>query len=220
MKRAVEVANIVQVDRFRCTIDFSKNIVPGLFWYMLILLNYTTKFKIVQRHKSFIQHPQNNIHAKYSKMPTNYNLVRSAIADYLQDTFIIQTVQGRLDEEMKVDGWISLILRNRECIILKFCNGIFMNEVYMLNDDKVLKAFCNDSFSDSYCCVKRLEDGIIDLDHGTRFEGKVLYGIPFGYGKMYDDDGILVYKGIMINWKRFGYGTSYHNNGCIGRILV
>ena len=30
---------------------------------------------------------------------------------------------------------------------------------------------------------------------------------------MYDDDGLLIYKGIMINWKRFGYGTSYHNNG-------
>ena len=24
---------------------------------------------------------------------------------------------------------------------------------------------------------------------------------------MYDDDGFLLYKGIMINWKRFGYGT-------------
>ena len=32
---------------------------------------------------------------------------------------------------------------------------------------------------------------------------------------MYDDDGFLLYKGIMINWKRFGYGTSYHNNGLI-----
>ena len=32
---------------------------------------------------------------------------------------------------------------------------------------------------------------------------------------MYDDDGILLYKGIMIDWKRFGYGTSYHNNGLI-----
>ena len=32
---------------------------------------------------------------------------------------------------------------------------------------------------------------------------------------MYDDDGFLVYKGIMINRKRFGYGTSYHNNGLI-----
>ena len=65
------------------------------------------------------------------------------------------------------------------------------------------------------------------MEHGSRFEGLILtekekekenegkIGIPFGYGEMYDDDGILVYKGIMINWKRFGYGTSYHNNGCI-----
>ena len=42
-------------------------------------------------------------------------------------------------------------------------------------------------------------------------EGKI--GIPFGYGEMYDDDGLLLYKGIMIDWKRFGYGTSYHDNG-------
>ena len=62
----------------------------------------------------------------------------------------------------------------------------------------------------------------MDLDHGTRFEGLVLkdekegkMGIPFGYGEMYDDDGLLLYKGIMINWKRFGYGTSYHDNGLI-----
>ena len=59
----------------------------------------------------------------------------------------------------------------------------------------------------------------MDLDHGSRFEGLILIenklGIPFGYGEMYDDDGILVYKGIMINWKRFGYGTSYHDNGAI-----
>ena len=32
---------------------------------------------------------------------------------------------------------------------------------------------------------------------------------------MYDDNGLLLYKGIMINWKRFGYGTSYHDNGLI-----
>ena len=59
------------------------------------------------------------------------------------------------------------------------------------------------------------------MDHGTRFEGLVLtekegkIGIPFGYGEMYDDDGLLIYKGIVINWKRFGYGTSYHDNGCV-----
>ena len=60
-------------------------------------------------------------------------------------------------------------------------------------------------------------EGIIDLDSGTRFEGKLLkegeIGIPFGFGEMYDDDGKLMYKGIMINWERFGYGVSYHDNG-------
>ena len=32
---------------------------------------------------------------------------------------------------------------------------------------------------------------------------------------MYDDDGLSVYEGIMLNWKRFGYGVSYHNNGLV-----
>ena len=47
------------------------------------------------------------------------------------------------------------------------------------------------------------------MDSGTRFEGRLLkegeIGIPFGFGEMYDDDGKLIYKGIMINWKREGY---------------
>ena len=125
-----------------------------------------------------------------------------------------------------VDGWISLILSNRECEVLQFDNGVFMNQGFVLNEQKVLKVFGNHqigtiSYNEEQLIV--VEEGIVDLDHGSRFEGLVLIekekegkiGIPFGYGEMYDDDGILVYKGIMINWKRFGYGTSYHNNGLI-----
>ena len=62
-------------------------------------------------------------------------------------------------------------------------------------------------------------EDIADLDYGSRFEGSILpendgkKKIPFGYGEMYDDNGVLLYKGTMINWKRFGYGTSYHDNG-------
>ena len=37
-------------------------------------------------------------------------------------------------------------------------------------------------------------------------------GIPFGFGCMYDDDGLLVYKGIMIDWKRTGWGVRYRDN--------
>ena len=154
------------------------------------------------------------------------DFVNSAISNYHIDSSMIQNVQGRLIENWRVDGWISLILSNREYIVLLFNNGIFMNEGFVVNDEKVLKVFGNHQFGAiSYNEEEqstRVEEGIVDLDHGSRFEGLVLkdekegkIGIPFGYGEMYDDDGLLLYKGIMINWQRFGYGRSYHNNGLI-----
>ena len=96
-----------------------------------------------------------------------------------------------------------------------------MNQGFVVNDQKVLKVFGNHQFGDiSYNeqqSTRVVVEGIVDLDHGSRFEGLILkegkMGIPFGYGEMYDDNGLLLYKGIMINWKRFGYGTSYHDNG-------
>ena len=151
------------------------------------------------------------------------NFVNSVIDNYHIDSSIIQNVQGRLNEKWKADGWISLTLSNRECVVLKFNNGVFMNEGFVVNDEKVLKVFGNHQIGDiSYNEEEqstRVVEGIVDLDHGSRFEGLVLtegkIGIPFGYGEMYDDDGLLMYKGIMINWKRFGYGTSYHDNGFV-----
>ena len=147
------------------------------------------------------------------------NFVNSTINNYHIDSTFIQKVQGCLDKEWKVDGWISLLLSNKECVVLEFNNGVFMNEGFVVNDEKVLKVFENHQIGDISYSDGLIVKGIIDLDHGTRFEGKVLkngiIGIPFGYGEMYDDDGLLLYKGIMINWKRFGYGTSYHDNGLV-----
>ena len=153
------------------------------------------------------------------------DFVNAAISNYHIDSFIIQNVQGCLGKEMKVNGWISLILSNKEFVVLKFNNREFMNQGFVVNDQKVLKVFGNHQFGDiSYNEQQstRVVEGIVDLDHGSRFEGLVLkdekegkMGIPFGYGEMYDDNGLLIYKGIMINWKRFGYGTSYHDNGLI-----
>ena len=51
------------------------------------------------------------------------DFINSVIDDYHIDSSIVQSVQGCLGKEMKVDGWISLILSNRECVILKFDNG-------------------------------------------------------------------------------------------------
>ena len=134
-----------------------------------------------------------------------------------------KNVQGCLNKEMKVDGWISLLLSYRECVVLKFNNGVFMNEGFVVNDEKVLKVLGNHQIGDISHNEEQsivVVEGIVDLDHGSRFEGLVLsddkegkIGIPFGFGEMYDDDGLLLYQGIMINWRRFGYGTSYHDNG-------
>ena len=155
-------------------------------------------------------------------MPNIADFVNSVIDNYHIDSIAVQNVQGRLNKEMKPNGWISLILSNRECVVLKFNNGVFMNQGFVVNDEKVLKVFGNHQIGDiSYSEQQstRVVEGIVDLDHGSRFEGLVLkegqIGIPFGYGEMYDDNGLLLYKGIMINWKRFGYGTSYHDNGLI-----
>ena len=151
--------------------------------------------------------------------------VNSAINYYHVDSSAIQVVQGCLGKEMKPNGWISLILSNKEFVVLQFNSGVFMNEGFVVNDQKVLKVFGNHQIGDiSYNEEQSIvvEEGIVDLDHGSRFEGLILkdekegkMGIPFGYGEMYDDDGLLLYKGIMINWQRFGYGTSYHDNGLV-----
>ena len=147
------------------------------------------------------------------------DFVKSAISNYHIDSTTIQNVQVCLGKEMKVDGWISIILSNREYVVLKFNNEIYVNEGFVVNDEKVLKVFGNHQIGDISYSDGEVEEGILDLDHGSRFEGLVLkegkMGIPFGYGEMYDDDGLLLYKGIMIDWKRFGYGTSYHDNGLV-----
>ena len=74
-----------------------------------------------------------------------------------------------------------------------------MNEGFVVNDQKVLKVIGNHQIGAiSYREQQsiRVEEGIVDLDHGSRFEGLVLKdekeGIPFGYDEMYDDDGLLL----------------------------
>ena len=154
-----------------------------------------------------------------------FDFLNSATINKSIDNSIFQNVQACLNKEMKVDGWISFIIDKKTCIIMKFNNGIFVNQGYVLSRDKILVVFENSETCNISNKVDSIESGIVDLEHGSRFVGLILIekekenegkiGIPFGYGEMYDDDGILVYKGIMINWKRFGYGTSYHNNGAI-----
>ena len=76
------------------------------------------------------------------------DFVNSAINDYHIDSSIIQNVQGLLYRKWKVDGWISLMLSNRECVVLKFNNGVNMKEGYAEDEEKVLKVFGNQQIGD------------------------------------------------------------------------
>ena len=50
------------------------------------------------------------------------DFVNSFIVGYSVDSSIIQNVQAYLNEKWEVDGWISLILSNGECAMLRFNN--------------------------------------------------------------------------------------------------
>ena len=76
------------------------------------------------------------------------DFVNSVINNYHIDSIAIQNVQGRLNEKRRVDGWISLILTTKECVVLKFNNGVFMNQGFVVNDQKVLKVLGNHQFGD------------------------------------------------------------------------
>lgn len=53
--------------------------------------------------------------------------------------------------------------------------------------------------------------GIIDLSiSGSRWEGYCVAGKPFGYGMLFDDDNILIYKGFLYDSSRVCYGISYY----------
>ena len=118
-----------------------------------------------------------SIHIYSISMQNIADFVNIAINNYHIDSSLINSLQGRLNNERKADGWISLILSNRERVVLKFNNGEFMNEGFVVNDQKVLKVVGNHQIGDiSYNEEQstRLEEGIVDLDHGSRFEGLVL----------------------------------------------
>ena len=74
------------------------------------------------------------------------DFVNSSIDNYCIDGATIQNVETRVGEEMKVNGWILLILSTKECVTLKYNNGVYTNEGYVLSDEKVLKVLGNKEY--------------------------------------------------------------------------
>ena len=54
---------------------------------------------------------------------------------------------------------------------------------------------------------------IIDFNaNGRRWEGYVKSGKPFGYGKLYDDEGRKEYEGFMLGEMKFCFGIEYYSD--------
>lgn len=49
-----------------------------------------------------------------------------------------------------------------------------------------------------------------DYDTGRRWEGNVLSNQPFGFGKGFDENGILTYEGFILDGKKVCFGTVYY----------
>ena len=143
------------------------------------------------------------------------DIANSFGVDVGKESIVVQEIEGRVNKEGKPIGWLLLLINDGKCIALNYNNGEKLIEGYLLNKNMVMKVLRSEETGHVSCYEESITEGIVDLDHGTRFEGYVLKesGIPFGFGSMFDDDGILVYKGILINWKRFGYGVSYCDIG-------
>ena len=91
------------------------------------------------------------------------NFIVSSINYCSIDSSLIQNLHACINEEMKVDGWISLILSNREGVVLKFNNGVFLKEGYVLNDEKVLKVLGNGTVAEISCNKESMVEGIVDV---------------------------------------------------------
>ena len=141
-------------------------------------------------------------------MSPTFDFLNSATINKSIDNSIFQNVQACLNKEMKVDGWVSFIIDKNTCITLKFNNGIFVNQGYVLSRDKILVVFENSETCNISNKVDSIESGIVDLDHGSRFEGLILIekekenegkiGIPFGYGEMSIGNDLAMERVIII----------------------
>ena len=68
--------------------------------------------------------------------------------------------------------------------------------------------------SNSYVQIEDIQveyKKIIDISNeGGRWEGDCLYGVPFGFGCLYNDSGVLIYSGFLLQGGRIGKGQQFY----------
>lgn len=138
--------------------------------------------------------------------------MQSTISDLLESE---KEVYCNLDTKLQRHGNCLSLIGDSKVHTVRYIHGKMDGTGYLLDHGQVLHelAFSQGILEseNSYSA----ENGVIDIDTGTRFEGLIYDEKPYGYGELFDDDGNKIYEGILINWKKFGYGISYYSNGMI-----
>ena len=85
----------------------------------------------------------------------------------------------------------------------------------VMKENRVIMAYFTDISCEEYHVTDEyIEDrSIIDIsENGNRWEGNAFLSMPFGWGKLLDENNSILYEGFMFDKVYMGYGTAYHTN--------
>lgn len=112
--------------------------------------------------------------------------------------------------KIRIEGGFNPI-----CIICPFLNGIKEGYSYTFLEENG-KLMNYSLFENGHVTkqvdllTEKLTTGIVDFDDGSRWEGEICNSRSSGFGCFYSPSNYLIYKGMSVDNKREGYGTSYY----------
>ena len=118
-----------------------------------------------------------------------------------------------VDKEGRKQGWTIEIDPPNSYLIVPYKNDVRFGKGYMVrNRFEIFEAEFNGTDTMEITRVETTYKTI--TREGYRFEGAVRGDMPFGFGQLYSIRNFtLVYSGMMVGWKRFGFGSSYFSFG-------
>ena len=118
-----------------------------------------------------------------------------------------------VDKEGRKQGWTIEIDPPNNYLIVFYEDDVRSGKGYMIrNRFEIFEVEFSDTNTMKIKTVPTSHK--IITGEGYRFEGAVHDNEPFGFGQLYSITRYtLLYSGMMVGWKRFGFGSSYYSFG-------